>query len=953
LVGSDRHYNGPRLSRARPARPGAEVWGVMAEPPTTSLPGGAAPERDVLVATKLHVPPAGVVPRARLLARLAQGIGRGLTVVCTPAGFGKTTLLGEWARRSHRPAAWLSLDAGDNDPARFWRYVAAALERMRPGVGEQVDMLLRGPQQPPLEAVATAVINQLTVSPAEGQVTLILDDYHLIEAPPVHHSVAFLLERLPPGLRLLLASRADPPLPLPRLRARGQLAELRAADLRFTLAETAAFLQEAAGLDLPAASLTAVQDRTEGWAAGVQLAALSLQGHADPAGFVAGFSGSHRYVLDYLTEEVLARQPEQLVRFLLETSVLERLSGPLCDAVTGRTDSQQLLEATERANLFLHPLDEVRGWWRYHHLFADLLRARLAHERPQRLPELHRAAAAWHEAHGFADDAVLHALAAGEVGWAARLVEQHIEALLRRSEGATLHRWLAALPTEAVRARARLCLAQAVTDVVGGRLEAVEPLLAAAEHALATTGEEPHQPSVGRALSVLANVPASIAFLRAELARLRGDAARAIACDRQALSHLGEGDWLLGSQVAWNLAVADWLCGQLKQAEPALVEVVAERRAAGEGYLAMRVGYDLGQVQRAQARLGPALASYRQGLETAGEAGSQQPHVGMAHVGLAEVLYERDQLDTAHEHASQGVALCRHLAFTQPLATGLGMLARIRQAQGDAAGALEALGQAERVGLSPQVVALLNPVPVWRARLLLARGEVAEAARWANERGMSVTDQPSYPREGEYLVLARVLLAAQQPDQALELLARLYAQAAAQERTGSVIEVRVLQALAFATAGEGAAGLTALAEALALAGSEGYVRVFVDEGAPMARLLGRLAAAQRTGQVAPPAAVPPDYQDRLSQAVQPGGAGLAARTTRDPAGVAGLVEPLSDRELQVLGLLAAGRSNQQIADELVVVLDTVKKHVSHILEKLGAANRTQAVAHARALGLLP
>jgi LuxR family maltose regulon positive regulatory protein len=924
----------------------------MAELPTTSPAEGAATEWDVLVATKFHVPPAGFVPRLTLLARLAQGIGRGLTVVCTPAGFGKTTLLAEWARRSRRPVAWLSLDAGDNDPARFWRYVAVALEGAQPGICAPVGALLRGPQSPLLEAVVVAVINQLTVLSGEGEVTLVLDDYHLIEAPPVHNSVRFLLERLPPGLRLVLASRADPPLPLARLRANGQLAELRAGDLRFSLEETAAFLREATGLELPVASVAALQERTEGWAVGVQLAALSLRGHADPGRFVETFAGSHRYVLDYLTEEVLARQPEQVMGFLLETSVLDRLSGPLCDAVCGRTGSQALLEALERANLFLVPLDEVRRWWRYHHLFGDLLRVRLARERPERLPELHRNAAAWHEAHGFADDAVRHALAAGEAAWAARLVERHVEALLRRSEGATLGRWLAALPTETIRSRARLCLAQAISAIVAGRLEAVEPLAADAERAFATTGDEPHEPSVGRALSVLANVPASIAFLRADLARMRGDAARAVAYDQQALTHLGEGDWLLRSQVAWNLGAADWLRGRLTQAEHGLAALVVERRAAGEGYLAMRVAYDLGQVQRVQGRLGTALATYQQWLEGGAEIDRQLPHVGMAHVGLAEVLYERDDLDPAHEHATLGVTLCRQLAFTQPLATGLGLLARIRQAQGDAAGALELIGQAERVRPSPQVVSLLNPVPVWRARLWLARGEAAEAARWAEEHGLRPHDQPGWPREGEYLVLVRVLLAQQQPDQALGLLAWLHTQAAAQGRTGSVIEVAALEALARAARGDQTGALTTLGEALALAASEGYVRVFVDEGTPMARLLGRFAAAQRSGQLALPAVVAPQYVDRLARAFQPGRPRPAPRTASDASEVAGLAEPLSDRELQVLGLLAAGRSNQQIADELVVVLDTVKKHVGHILDKLGAANRTQAVARARALGLL-
>jgi LuxR family transcriptional regulator, maltose regulon positive regulatory protein len=924
----------------------------MPEPPTTSPRERAAPERDVLVATKFYVPPPGLVPRPRLLERLARGMGRGLTVVCTPAGFGKTTLLGDWARRSRRSAAWLSLDAGDNDPARFWRYVVAALERVRPGSCAPIEALLRGPQQPPLEAVVTAVINELMTLPGGDQVALILDDYHLIEAPPVHDSVTFLLDRLPPGLRLVLASRVDPPLPLARRRAGGKLAELRAADLRFTLEETAAFLRETTGLDLPPASVAALQDRTEGWAAGVQLAALSLQGHSDPAGFIATFAGSNRYVLDYLTEEVLARQPEEAVLFMLQTSVLDRLCGPLCDAVTGRSGSQALLEALERANLFVVPLDEVRRWWRYHHLFASLLRDRLAHELPARVPELHRAAAAWHEEHGFADEAVRHALAAGEADWAARLVERYVEGLLRRSEGATLRRWLSALPAASVRARARLCLAQTITAVVGGRLEAVEPLLADAERAFAATGDEPHEPSIGRAMSVLANIPASIAFLRAELARLRGDAARAVSCDQQAMAHLGEDDWLLRSQIAWNLAVADWLRGRLKQAEHALADVVAERRRTGEGYFIVRASSDLGQVQRAQGRLGAALRTYQQGLEAGSEAGQQLPPAGMAHVGLAEVLYERDELVAAHEHATQGVALSRQLAFTQPLATGLAMLARIRQVQGDTAGSLDAIGQAERVELSPQVTPLLNPVPAWQARLMLARGDVTLAAQWASERELRADDEPSYPREPEYLVLARVLLAEHTYDLALKLLERLHAQAAAQQRTDSIIKLSALQTLVLAASGDQAAALASLAEALVLAAPEGYIRVFADEGAAMGRLLGRLAAAQRTGQAALAGAIPLDYLDRLELALRPGSGRPTLRTTRLSAAVAGQAEPLSARELEVLGLLAAGKSNQQIADELVVVRDTVKKHVGNILGKLGAANRTQAVARARALGLL-
>ena len=774
----------------------------MADQPVTAMAGGAMSRQDVLLATKLHVPSRrpGFVPRPRLVGRLEEGLARGLVLVCAPAGSGKTALLADWARHSGRPVAWLSLDIGDNDPARFWRHVIAALGRARPAIGE-----LAGPGLGPLEAstpdaLVMALINELAADPSEDEVLLVLDDYHLIDSPPVHESLLFLLEHLPPGLRMVLASRSDPPLPLARLRAGGQLAELRAAELRFTADEAAALLREAIGADLPGTAVTALTARTEGWAAGLQLAGLSLRGQEDTAGFVAAFSGSHRYVLDYLTGEVLERQNPQVREFLLETSVLERLSGELCDAVTGRAGSQAMLQDVERAGLFLVPLDEVRGWWRYHRLFADLLRARLQEEQPDRVPALHRAAAAWSEEHDLADDAVRHALAAGDTAWAARLVERHVEELLGRSEGVTLRRWLSALPAESVRGRPRLSLAQAYRAAQGFQLEALEALLDDAERAFAVSGDEPYEPSLGppQGDSVLANVPAGIAFLRATLARLRGDAARAAGYNRQALAHLGEDDWFMRSFVHWNRAETDWLDGRLGPAERGLAEVLAERRAAGAlfaGFLPMRVGYDLGEVQRAQGNLDAALATCRQALDAFGESG-QTALTGPAHVGLAQVLYERNELTAALDHATRGVTLCRQLAFTPALATGLAVMARIRNAQGDPAGALEAMGEAGQAGLSPQVITLFNPVPSQRARLLLAQGDTAAAARWAEQRGLRPDDEPRYPQERDYLVLARVLLAQDRPGQALTLLDRLLAQAAAGGRIGSVIEIRALQALA-------------------------------------------------------------------------------------------------------------------------------------------------------------
>ena len=922
----------------------------MADPPAVALAGAAMSGQDALLATKLHVPrpQPGFVPRPRLVQALGQGLARGRVLVCAPAGFGKTSLLADWARGGGRPVAWLGLDAGDNDPARFWRYVLAALDQAQPGIAGHLGPLLGPPSPRSFDGFVTALINELAAQPGRDEVLLVLDDYHLIDSGPVHESVAFLLENLPPGLLLAVSGRAEPPLPLARLRARGQLAELRAAELRFTTGEAAALLS-AAGPVLPDTAVMALTARTEGWAAGLQLAALSLRGHTDTAGFVAAFSGSHRFVLDYLADEVLDGQPGPVRAFLLETSVLERLSGELCDAVTGRSGGQAMLHDIEQAGLFLVPLDEVRGWWRYHHLFADLLRARLEQDRPGRVPELHRAAAAWFDEHDLGDDAVRHALAAGDAAWAARLVERYVDALLGRSEGATLRRWLSMLPVELLRARPRLCLAQAISAVVGRQVEAVEGLLDDAERAFAVTGDEPYEPPTGRAGSVLANVPALIAFLHADLARLRGNAALATDYNRQTLAELGDEDSVMRSFVRWNLAGADWLRGRLGPAERDLAEVLAERRVAGEGFLAIRVCYDLGQVQRAQGHLDAVLATYRHALDIAGN-GSQPPHLGMAHVGLAEVLYERDELAAALDHATQGVTLCRQLALTPPLAAGLAVVARIRQAYGEAAAALEAMGEAGQAGLSPQVVALFSPVPSQRARLLLAQGDVHAAAQWTTAAGLSPEDEPDYPREPAYLLLVRVLLAQDRPGPALTLLQRLLATAASQGRAGNVIEIQALRALALAARGDHAGALRALAEALTLACPQGYVRVFADEGAPMRALLTRLSAA-RKDQPPPARDIDPDYLAGLLRAC--GQAGAAPPSRRAAAALPGMAEPLTDREVEVLRLLAAGRSNQRIAHELVVTLDTVKKHVTHVLGKLGAANRTEAVARARQLGLIP
>lgn len=915
---------------------------------------GGGPEEFLI--TKLYVPrlPPAFVARPRLADQLDAGLAGTLTLVCAPAGFGKTSVLADWSRHRAPNVAWLTVDAADNDPVRFWRHVVAALERAHPRVAVRIAPLLDAPGIASFEGLVTALVNEIAAE--DDKTFLALDDYHVIETESVHESLSFLVERAPPGLHVVLASRADPPFPLARLRAQGQLTELRASDLRFTAGEAGSLLRDAVGRDvsLPDAAVSALMTRTEGWAVGLQLAALSMRNQSDVTGFVETFSGGHRYVLDYLTDEVLEDQPDEVRAFLLDTSVLERLSAELCDAVTGRSGSRQQLEALERANLFLLPLDEIRGWWRYHRLFADLLCVRLQQEQPDRVPQLHRSAADWHEEHGLIDDAVRHAAAAGETNRVAGLVENHFDTFFMPGEVATLQRWLRILPAELVRSRPRLCLAQAFIANAAGDTDATSQQLDAAEQALESGPlDEPYEPSVGRAASLLANVPAGIALGRAVVASMSGDADLVVPLASRALTELGGGERVLELFTRQQLAVAQCLRGELDDAERALTSVVAAWRAAGERRMAAWGCYHLGQIQQMRGQLDGALDVYERALEiTTVPAQPALPAAGIAYLGMAEVAYQRGDLDAAREHVTEGIALCRHLALRIALAGGLARLAWIRHAEGDASGAQAAIEEAVRVAPGRAFADVFDRAPADRARLLLASGDAEAAARWTTECGLSADDVPSQAREPAYLVLARVLIAQEQPDRALGLLERLHVAATSQGRIGSVVEIQALRALALSAHGDEAGAVAALTDALRLGRAPGYVRVFVDEGPPMAALLGALVGAQRIdrGSVGD---VPVDYLGQLRRAFTQEAASTDRGAAAGMTPVRGLVTPLSERELDVLRLMGAGEQNKEIAAELYLALNTVKKHVTHIFEKLGATNRTEATARARELGLLP
>jgi len=902
-------------------------------PTSATLPG--------VLWTKLHLPqvPAALVERRRLLARLDAG--RGVMLLCAPAGFGKSALLAEACHRGWN-AAWLSLDQSDNDAVRFWRHAAATLDGAY-GEGsrlsELVDQAIRHGEDPVGTELATSILNGL--APEREPVVLVLDDYHVIEDEDVHESVRLLLDYAPTALRVAITTRADPPLPLAKWRAAGTLTELRAADLRFTPSEATSLLCNVTGSVITERTAEALAERTEGWAAGLQLAGLSLVSRDDADSFAESFSGSHRFVLDYLTEEVLDSQPPTVRDFLLQTSVLDRLSGSLCDAVTGRTDGQSMLEEIEQANLFLVPLDDVRGWWRYHHMFADLLRSRYRSQQPEEvISETHRRAATWHHERGEVDDTIRHALSAGDPTWAAQVIERHADELLLRSEGATLRRWFAELPRGLVDSR-RLLLAQARVALYGGRVSKAEQLLDQADR---STGDPvvPFEPSLDAAASPLAMPDPMAMLLRAFVAHLRGDADEAEELAAATLKETGS-DSALGLIAQLHLAAAPWLRGSAIDAEDALTENIDRWRALGDHDRAAWSAHHLGQVQRELGKLDDALDTYQDvlTLDTA-HTGADAPVAGVAHVGIAQIAYLRGDLETALEQARLGIERCRDFIDTRALANGLSTLARIHQAQGDVTAASAAMAEAAQISPAGEVVDLLDPVPTERARQMLAQGDLAAAARWADKRGPTADTPLRHVDEPAHVALARILLAQGRPEDALRHLDPLAARAAADGRRGSLVEIEMLRALARAATGDSPGALQSTADAVVAAAPQGVVQVFVDEGPGMAILLATL-----TGTGGPTAAdTDPAFLERVNRAMRERSAGESSGASQP------LIVPLTDRELEVLNEMANGKPNKQIAADLYVSLNTVKKHVTHIFDKLGVTNRTAAVAQARRLGLL-
>jgi LuxR family maltose regulon positive regulatory protein len=900
----------------------------------------------VILPTKLYmpIPKPKVVSRPRLLLKLDTLRERKLALISAPAGFGKTTLLSNWIEHQGQQqpplqVAWLSLDPNDNDPARFLTYFVTALRNVDDSFGEEILPLLRAFQISSIKETWEILAGQIASIPSAF--VLVLDDYHLIEAPSIHEGIAFMLEQMPPAMHLLISTRADPPLPLSRLRVQGELLELRVGDLRFSSEEIAGFLDLWIGKKLSRADQAELEARTEGWVAGLQLAALAMQGLAEQASgdvdrlsaFVHRLSGSTRFIMDYLVEEVLHGLPEDWRSFLLQTSMLERLSAPLCDAVTDRSDSQSLLDALEKTNLFLFPLDDQRGWYRYHHLFADLLRSALQHDHPDLMPELHRKANAWYEGQGLIAEAIQHALNIPDPGGAARLMEKVALKMLLRGEVITVQNWSTWIPEEQVQQSPTLCVCFALAFLISDKLEQVEHYLSIVDHLPSTHAL---QGSIMAAYSLLA--------------WCNGDYEKTIQFERQAVEQISPEQTYLRGLLALSSGAAYEAIGEDAAAFQSLQEAQQINHAVGNRSAELSAFKKLGDLHMRRGQLYQAALSYQQALRIGSiRDGLLLPVAAQPVAAMGQVYYEWDQLEEAEHYLRQGVELSRKLENPYDLLLNLQNLARVQWIQGDRESALRLRRETEQIMLEfPPIPSVAAKAALQQIQMYLYMGETQTAIRFAQLHGQNW--KSGYAHAGELMTIlwTRVWIAQGNASEAIQALETALPLARIAGRWGVVIELLVLQALSLAMAHQIPQALAALQEALRLAEPEGYARIFLDEGEPMARLLKMAYRSKEKGSR--------EYETRLLEGLISAEAQAPPVSAEIPSGkpmdYPVLIDPLTERELEVLLMIAEGHSNQDVAEKMVVTVGTVKAHISHIYRKLDVRSRTQAILKADQLNLL-
>jgi LuxR family maltose regulon positive regulatory protein len=900
------------------------------------------------VSTKLHIPSprADALLRMRLIQRLENGAreGRALMLISAPAGFGKTTLISAWLQHSQRPAAWLSLDQGDNDPLRFWRYIAAALQTMDAGWGTAALAMLLAPQTPPLESIVTALINDLAV--AARSIVLVIDDYHVITDLNIHTSLDFFLDHMPPQAHVAITTREDPPLALPRRRARQQLTEVRAADLRFTLGEAADLLNSIMRLGLTNADIASLEQRTEGWAVGLQMAALSLQGRSDQHDFIAAFAGDDRYIADYLLEEVIQRQPPAVQDFLLKTSFLPRLSAALCDTVLDRRDSRSVLADLDRANLFIVPLDNRREWFRYHHLFSDLLRQRLGESIGEaELIGLYQTASAWFEQHDLFDEAIRLALNAHDYDRAAHLIELHSAWRFKHSELQTLADDISALPPGFLARHIHLLAMRSWALVASGRsADAARDLQAIEQIAGITEDDWKRWDELSdKARKALVEVT----VMRMRFLMDQGKVDRVLELAQQVLPQLAVDHqvWLynisadLRPPVRFMVGVAREMRGELRAAEEEF-RTTATEGTENPHIVALALGH-LGSTQMQQGQLRAAAETYRKALELAEEMGRySSPFFGISQVQHGGLLYEWNDLDAARQQIEEGIAQGKVWNSWEALLPGYLNMARVKQARGDWVGAFAALD--EMVALTrnamPAAPLLAESMRAW---LWLRQGRLENVERWSQNLGLNAQRDITVSNEADLLTLARLLIAQNKLPEAAALLQRLIYATNNAGHWAALLTAQLWHAVVLDAQGHSREARQMLANVLRQAEPEGYVRLFVDAGLPAVRLLYQAIEHDLS----------PAYARRLLAAFPQ--TDWSPQPDRPVPATEELIEPLSDRELEVLRLIDQGLSNSEIAAKLVLSTGTVKVHTHNIFSKLGVNTRTQAVNKARALGLLP
>jgi LuxR family maltose regulon positive regulatory protein len=898
---------------------------------------------ELLLTTKFYTPPIPTdwVLRPRLIEKLDAGLSSKLTVVHAPAGFGKTTLLSSWIHciegkdASSRPRiAWLSLDMDDNDPIRFWTYFIAALQTSQADLGESCLKMLEIPRIPSVKSILATLINELAKEPQS--LILVLDDYHVINAQRIHRGLAFLIDHLPPQIHLVIASRTDPPLLLAELRGRGQLNEISTNGLRFSLDEATTFFNEVLRLDLSNDNVAALHARTEGWITSLKMAAISMQGREDIPTFISTFSGTHRYIMDYLTEEVLRCQEASVQSFLLQTSILNRLSGPLCNAVTGQ-DGQKRLEQLEFANLFLIPLDDDRRWYRYHRLFAELLRSQLERTQPDLVSTLHKRASQWFEREGLADEAIHHALAAEDFEQAAYLIDALSPIMIaRESKFTVLGEWLVKMPSEVILSRPSLCLGLAIMNLSSGKFDTVEPLLQTAESLL----DEVEEQQTLKMTSWHAGMRGIMMGLRATLASIRGDISYTIELCQKSLKYLPE-DILTGRPwIMFMLGRSYYMQGQLATASQHLDGAYTLSQEMNSSFVALSslhiladIEFERGHLRRAEEINREAI---RLGILWGG--GEPLPATANSYLSLAQILYQRNEIEEAVYYVSRGIELCHWIPETMVALSVRHGLPLFNDFQGKAGTISQVVNQLEKIAIAASSANIADILKAWLARLSLMRGDLSAADRWAASQkiGVNLKDLPELWLEYAYLTIVRLHIAHSDIDGLPEILERLLQKAEAEERTGSVIEISILQAIALYAQSNIQKALNALEHALVLAEPEGYVRVFIDEGSQMYNLL-RDAATH---------GIASGYVSKLLVVMRESG------QRELPSAEQPLTEPLTERELQVLELIASGLSNRETAETLFVTEGTIKKHLNNIFGKLNVKSRTQVIERARQLKIL-